>query len=693
MRMQIQPMMQHAAITPYAFDWSFVDAIDPYLLKFKRDTKLMKALASQIAKAPFAPIESPQRAQRVFQISQVLIESSLELNEKCLSTIRELKAEVAKLKNEISDLQAEPKGVIGNRCPCCLKAFETLEYLDVHFFSKHSQLAVLWNIIRQPQSIAMNSTQLAATLEPFVQHEADSDLPSLLRQWRSQLQAEQQLSEQKMLGLISEKMSTFENKVDELQSTLKRDDTMTQPVRDSCDEISDILPQRHRRKSSPRRDMLEPRKKASARKQWSDSTEEESDSDYFEVKPKREVRKPKLRVVPHEATEIFPEDGPIRIESPKPVVQRTWNAPVRNSQPLPKRVGKEKLIEIIRQRLAKRKEEKEREAQNQKEATPKSQPSSSSDDKRPVAMGHSPTVRTNPRVEKMKIQPKPLNEKVTHGSEESMLPTQEAKQEVKPEIAVQATPEVVSKQDVGVFKPEMSDTAEKSSSSNAMALENESSDWDKKSQAQPATTRQLTDSDMSMEDILLQAEREAALENAGTSQGFVSDNEEEDPRSMLSVPQSHEGFSSGTREGFKITSGNGQTSNVTGNETDSEAFGSDHATFKFPVPNQSSQTTPKFVQSQESFDVPSSPWISEEQLTADSEEKGQQKSGSDVGVETFSSDLSDKQPAHFDTVDGVISEEQDGSDAPLSLNELAMPVTPVLGRPRVLLDWGKTGKD
>ena len=692
MRMQIQPMMQHAAITPYAFDWSFVDAIDPYLLKFKRDTKLMKALASQISKAPFAPIESPQRAQRVFQISQVLIESSLEMNEKCVSTIRELKAEISKLKNEISDLQAEPKGVIGNRCPCCLKAFETLEYLDVHFFSKHSQLAVLWNIIRQPQSIAMNTTQLAATLEPFVQHEADSDLPSLLRQWRSQLQAEQQMSEQKMLGLISEKMSTFENKVDELHSTLKRDDTMTQPVRDSCDEISDILPQRNRRKSSPRRDILEPRgwgrKKANARKQWSDSTEEESDSDYFEVKPKRNIKKPKLRVVPHEATEIFPEDGPIKIESPKPIVQRTWNAPVRNSQPLPKRVGKEKLIEIIRQRLAKRKEEKEREALNQKTATPKSQQNSSSDDNRPVAVISNPRIRTNPSVEKMKIQPKPFVE-----SEEPKLPTQEVKQEVKPEIAVQATPEVVVKQDVGVFKPEMSEAAEQSSSSrqsNAMALEKESSDWDKKSENQPATARELTDSDMSMEAILLQAEREAALENPDTSQGFVSDHEEEDPRSMLSVPQSHEGFSSGAREGFKITSGNGQTSNVTGNETDSEAFGSDHAAFKFPVPNQSSKPTPKFIQSQESFDAPSSPWISEEQLTADSQEQNPQKSGSDVGVETFSSDLSDKQPEHFET---VISEEQDGSDAPLSLNELAMPVTPVLCRPRVLLDWGKANKD
>ena len=620
-KLQNQQPVQQTVISPYSFDWSFVDSIDPHILKFKPDAKLMKALSSQISKAPFAPLDNPQRAQKVFQITQVLLDSSSESNEKCAATVKDLKSEIQRLKSEIDELKREPKGVIGNRCPCCLKVFESLAYLDVHFFSKHPQLAIVWNIVRQPKSIAMNSTQLAAALEPFVQHESESNIPSVLKQIHSQLQVGQQLSEQKVLDLISEKMSTFENRFEELQSTLRRDDTMTQVVHDSSDDISDILPRKVRRKSSARRESYErhPNRKRTKDKRHARSVS--SDSDYEEQSQDSLTdKKPKLRLVVHDATEVFPEDGPRRIESPKAVVPRQYGN-VTKSQPLPRRVGKERLIEIVRQRLAKRKEEKERE--------------------------------------------KEIKAPEEERAEASYIPERTFKVE-----------EPKERRQSGGYSPLVERNEEQSLDKKDDSSTN--SYWDKEDDVEQGRTNGDESEDMSMEDILVQAEREAGVDKG---QSFVTDDEQsssDEVKGVLSSPQSHAEMSSETKGGFRITS-DGEPSN------DNGIVESDHASVKFAVVPPPAEKVKFATQeseklSQDAFDMQSSPWISEEQLTADSWDRKPSNSGSDVIVEDcFSSDIqSEHVPVAQSGFDDARSSESDnGDNDQLTLNDLAMPVTPI----------------
>lgn len=268
----------------YHFDWGFIDSVDPFLLKSEQDTRTMKSLALDLSQAPNLPLENPQRAQRVFQVAQVLIESFYRSNEKSVTTIREQRKEIQGLKKLLSQFEAQPKEIIGVKCPCCLKAFQSMDYLDVHISSKHGQLGGLWRVLRQPQSMLVTSNIEAPQAKP----QAEYDVPSILRQFRSEMQIEQQLTEQKMLNLISQKMTNFETKFDELQTTLRREETLAQTVparerstRDYSSEFSGTSPpfarskheERHhkRARSQARKEIVETRKRRDLRRRKEDN--------------------------------------------------------------------------------------------------------------------------------------------------------------------------------------------------------------------------------------------------------------------------------------------------------------------------------------------------------------------------------------------------------------------------------------
>lgn len=268
----------------YHFDWGFIDSVDPFLLKSEQDTRTMKSLALDLSQAPNLPLENPQRAQRVFQVAQVLIESFYRSSEKSVTTIREQRKEIQGLKKLLSQFEAQPKEIIGVKCPCCLKAFQSMDYLDVHISSKHGQLGGLWRVLRQPQSMLVTSNIEAPQTKP----QAEYDVPSILRQFRSEMQMEQQLTEQKMLNLISQKMTNFETKFDELQTTLRREETLAQTVparerstRDYSSEFSGTSPpfarskheERHhkRARSQARKEIVETRKRRDLRRRKEDN--------------------------------------------------------------------------------------------------------------------------------------------------------------------------------------------------------------------------------------------------------------------------------------------------------------------------------------------------------------------------------------------------------------------------------------
>ncbi|OHT05076.1 hypothetical protein TRFO_06077 [Tritrichomonas foetus] len=266
--------IQYLSSTSSRDSWVFLDSIDPQSLRFSiksktsknsSDSKSLKKMAHQILKINDIPIENPQRIEKLFSVSQLIIESASKNHEKTISWIHDQKREIRKLQKEILQFKNNIPEVIGVKCPICLKSFESMEYLDLHIYSRHQNYVDMWNSLRVPQNIQYSPDQNSISsiegqnkkhgkkkrhLENMSVSENYSNIsnysssnyvnrnnesknyvneydpqavPLILNEFKAEIEKTQKQTEQKMMNLLSQQISNFEMKIDEKMSTLRGD--------------------------------------------------------------------------------------------------------------------------------------------------------------------------------------------------------------------------------------------------------------------------------------------------------------------------------------------------------------------------------------------------------------------------------------------------------------------------------------
>ena len=211
--------------------WKFLDSIDPLALSVPHDLKLLKTISKQFVETVVLNIDTQSRMQKLLQILQMVI--------------RLLSAKSTKRKQKIRTLQHElssrgshgtPKSssktvkIIACRCPVCQLGFKTLTYLDMHMFSKHKDVSMLWQALRTPQgmgSVALPQSPLQSpapapvTPPPAPASPQGVDQATMQRMFddfRRQYENERRDSDMQAQAMIRQEMQRLAAKMDDLSN-------------------------------------------------------------------------------------------------------------------------------------------------------------------------------------------------------------------------------------------------------------------------------------------------------------------------------------------------------------------------------------------------------------------------------------------------------------------------------------------
>ncbi|OHT08266.1 hypothetical protein TRFO_23280 [Tritrichomonas foetus] len=223
----------NSAIAIDTLDWPFLDTMDPVFFQSKESSHILKQISRLFVRTSIVSLGQPQRTLRLLQILQVIITRLSNKCEKHKEKVEDYHAKNKILKSKLEKALQKPKTVtqiVADKCPICLKPFKSLPYLDIHVFSKHQEVATLWQAIRTPQPQGafafpwMKSHTMTSTMYPqSTSNVSDMAIQQILNEFKQKFTVEQKASEREMQEWISKKMCKVESKIDNLQQTAKQE--------------------------------------------------------------------------------------------------------------------------------------------------------------------------------------------------------------------------------------------------------------------------------------------------------------------------------------------------------------------------------------------------------------------------------------------------------------------------------------
>ena len=211
-------------------EWAFLDLVDPPSLSVSRDLKLIKSVSKQFARATVLKVGSPSRMEKLLQILQLVIRVISKESSNRKEKIRNLQQKLQSRGRCVEQRSPTVKTVkvVACRCPVCQLGFKSLPFLDAHVFSKHQDVAALWQAIRTPQppgayafpwtkSYSMHASMLppnSGTVQLF----NEATVQQMFDEFKKRYENERRNSEQQTHTMIKREMEKFTAKMEDLQS-------------------------------------------------------------------------------------------------------------------------------------------------------------------------------------------------------------------------------------------------------------------------------------------------------------------------------------------------------------------------------------------------------------------------------------------------------------------------------------------
>lgn len=213
-------------------EWAFLDLVDPLSLSIPRDLKLIKSVSKQFARATVLKLGSMSRMEKLLQVLQIVIRVMSKEGQKRKETIHALQQKLKTKSKSKTTAEKCPTvktvKVIACRCPVCQVGFKSLPFLDAHVFSKHPEVAALWQAIRTPQppgayafpwtkSYSMHSSMLppnTGTVHSF----NEATVQQMFDEFKRRYETERKNSEQQTHTMIKREMEKFTAKMEDLQT-------------------------------------------------------------------------------------------------------------------------------------------------------------------------------------------------------------------------------------------------------------------------------------------------------------------------------------------------------------------------------------------------------------------------------------------------------------------------------------------
>ena len=231
---QIDQPVQYAQPDQGQSSWKFLDSIDPLALSVPHDLKLLKAISKQFVDTVVLNIDTQSRMQKLLQILQMVIRLISAKSAKRKQKIRTLQHELGvKRPNPAQKSQSSNVvKIIASRCPVCQLGFKTLTYLDMHMFSKHKDVAPLWQALRTPQNpsqMALPEPQLRSPTpitSPKTPQGIDKEtIQAMFDDFRKQYEGERRDDAMQAQALIRQEMEKLAAKVDDLSHQAQTPDS------------------------------------------------------------------------------------------------------------------------------------------------------------------------------------------------------------------------------------------------------------------------------------------------------------------------------------------------------------------------------------------------------------------------------------------------------------------------------------
>lgn len=216
-----------------SLDWPFLDNIDPALCSTREYKHILKEISRTFVRTTIINLGTPERMVKLLKILQIIITTLSSRCDKYADEIEDLRNKYRILHKKYENASNKPskvQNIIADRCPICQNPFKTLQHLDLHVFSKHTEVSTLWQAIRTPQPPGafafpwQKSHSITSTVYPqSTQNYNDQTVQNLLEDFRKKFFVEQKESEKQMQEWIDKKMTKVESKIDTLQQTAKKE--------------------------------------------------------------------------------------------------------------------------------------------------------------------------------------------------------------------------------------------------------------------------------------------------------------------------------------------------------------------------------------------------------------------------------------------------------------------------------------
>lgn len=212
-------------------EWSYLDGIDPLSLSLPNDLKILQKVSKHFVRTTVLNVDTTERMQKLLQILQLVIKEISSKSSKRKQKIKSLKKQLAakqdKQCKQKQQKEAQVVQIVACRCPVCQLGFKSLPYLDAHVFTKHQEVATLWQAIRTPQppgayafpwtkSYSVHSSILPPNSGTVHTFNEDAVL-KMMEEFRKRYETERRASEKETHTMIKKEMAKFTAKMEKMK--------------------------------------------------------------------------------------------------------------------------------------------------------------------------------------------------------------------------------------------------------------------------------------------------------------------------------------------------------------------------------------------------------------------------------------------------------------------------------------------
>ncbi|OHS98751.1 hypothetical protein TRFO_08765 [Tritrichomonas foetus] len=201
------PLPESFFRSPVGLDWNFIAAVDSSALLLSRDKATMEIIIEDFLRTTSFEGLSQELSSKFLGILQVIVKTMKQSNQRLKRKLKEEMKANERLHNRIDKIKNKPCNVIGVSCPVCQKGFVAIKFLDLHIFTHHADLSVIWQTMRTP-----HYTGLTQSGDPF---QTESKLKQTIETIGDQFLLDQKSSEMRLQNFFRKKLMKVNNKIDQ----------------------------------------------------------------------------------------------------------------------------------------------------------------------------------------------------------------------------------------------------------------------------------------------------------------------------------------------------------------------------------------------------------------------------------------------------------------------------------------------